>query len=68
MATRTEKSIVAAVATMGVCGLAGLVGGWYVGDALNDYVTVLKEAPGAIHYAVDIGCSLVGGSVGIGVG
>jgi len=51
----------------GVGFLVGAAAGVYVGESLNDYIPVLREAPPALQYAVDAGTAFVCGSVGSGV-
>jgi hypothetical protein len=46
--------------------VAGVVGGIFLGESINDYFEVLKQAPIAIHYAVDAASAVVCGVVGAG--
>lgn len=46
----------------GIGAIVGAVGGLWLGNSINDYFDVLKNAPAAIRYAVDGACMLgVGG-------
>jgi len=55
-----RKTIKSGFIGAGIGALIGGAGGVYVGESLNDYIEVLKQAPATIKYAVDIGCGLVG--------
>lgn len=63
-----KRTVGAAFVGAGIGFVAGATGGVFVGEALNDYAEVLKEAPKALQYAVDVGSALVCGFVGAGIG
>jgi len=53
----------------GAIGLtAGIAGGVYVGESINDYVEFLKQAHPVVQYAVDaasaVACGVVGARIG----
>lgn len=47
---------------------AGVIGGIFLGESLNDYFDALKQAPAVIQYAVDITSSFICGEIGAGIG
>jgi len=48
--------------------VAGIAGGIYVGESINGYAEILKQAPHAVQYGVDGICAVVGGSFIAGIG
>lgn len=63
----TKRTVKAGFIGVGVGLVAGVVGGIYLGESINDYVEVLKQAPTGIQYAVDGVSAIVVGSVGAGI-
>ena len=68
---KTQKNMTNTVKTGLIGGaigfVVGAVGGVYLGESLNEYITVLNQAPEAIQYAVDLVCGGVVGSAGAGL-
>ena len=64
----TKKTIKAGFIGAGIGFAAGASGGIYLGESVNEYVEVLKQAPVAIRYAVDGVFTIVVGGVGAGIG
>jgi len=63
-----KKTIKAGFIGAGVGFAVGAVGGIYLGESINDYVEVLKQAPVAIKYAVDGASAIICGGVGASIG
>lgn len=68
MATIIGKTIVYGVAGTLIGAVAGGIGGFYVGQAVNDYVEFLREAPKALQYGVDAVTIVAGGGLGAAIG
>ncbi len=46
----------------------GIAGGIFLGESINDYFEVLKQAPTAIQYGVDTIAAVICGEVGVSIG
>ena len=64
----TKKTVKAGFIGAGLGLAAGIAGGIYLGESINDYVEVLKQAPATIQYAVDAVSAVVCGGVGASIG
>lgn len=65
--SNAKKGVKAGCIGAGVGFVVGAVGGIYLGESINDYVEVLKQAPAAIQYGVDVASALVCGGVGASI-
>ena len=63
-----KKTVKAGFIGAGVGLVAGAIPGIYVGESINDYVEVFKQAPAAIQYAVDLASATLVGGIGAAIG
>jgi hypothetical protein len=63
-----RKNMKTGLIYVGVGLVAGVAGGIYFGERVNDCVEVLKQAPTTIQYAVNASLGVGGGGIGAGIG
>ena len=61
------RSLKRTLVSMVLGGIVGIAGGIFVGEKINDYFEILKQAPSVIQYGVDglcsVSCGIIGGAV-----
>ena len=61
------RSLKRTLVSMVIGGVAGAVAGVFIGEKVNDYFEILKQAPTAIQYGIDgvfaLSCGTMGGAV-----